>query len=133
MQYIVAYFATAFVFLAIDYVWLAKIASRFYADRIGHLLMDKPNLPAAGGFYVMYVVGIVVFAVAPALKNDSLTVALCYGALFGFFTYATYDMTNYATLRGWPFVVVAVDVLWGTVLSGVSALLGTYLTRLLLG
>lgn len=129
-QYVIAYLTTAAVFLAIDYVWLTQVASRFYFDRIGHLLMDKPNLAAAGLFYVMYVVGIVIFAVAPALKSESLTTALIFGALFGFFTYATYDVTNYATLRGWPFIVVGVDVLWGTTLSAFSAGAGYYLTRL---
>ncbi|GAA0775324.1 DUF2177 family protein [Roseibium denhamense] len=127
---VVAYFMTAIVFLAIDYVWLSKVATRFYFDRIGHLLMDKPNMIAAGVFYIVYVVGIVIFAVAPALKNDSIATALIYGALFGFFTYATYDVTNYATLKNWPVIVAVVDVIWGTVLSATSAVLGFLLTRL---
>ncbi len=130
MQYVIAYIATAIVFLAIDYVWLSQVATRFYFDRIGHLLMDQPNLAAAGMFYLLYVVGIVIFAVAPALKAESVGTALIYGAMFGFFTYATYDLTNYATLRQWPLVVVIVDISWGTLLSAVSATLGYHLTRL---
>lgn len=133
LQFIVSYLATAFVFLAIDYVWLTQVATRFYFDRIGHLLMDKPNMAAAAAFYLIYVVGIVIFAVMPALKSGSLTTALVFGALFGFFTYATYDVTNYATLKGWPLIVVIVDVAWGTVLSAVSASLGFVLTRMVLG
>ncbi|MBN9673662.1 DUF2177 family protein [Roseibium aggregatum] len=129
---VTAYFTTALVFLAVDYVWLTRVATRFYFDRIGHLLMDKPNLAAAGLFYILYVVGIVVFAVAPALKSESVWIAVVYGALFGFFTYATYDVTNYATLKGWPAEVVAVDVAWGTVLSGFSAAAGYLLTRQLI-
>ncbi|MEO9527055.1 DUF2177 family protein [Roseibium sp.] len=129
-QLVIAYFATALVFLAIDFVWLTQAATRFYYDRLGHLLMDKPNLVAAGLFYILYVVGIVVFAVAPALKGESIATALIYGALFGFFTYATYDLTNFATLRNWPLAVVAVDVAWGTFLAGFSAGAGYYLTRL---
>ncbi|WP_417686539.1 DUF2177 family protein [Roseibium sp.] len=130
MQYLVAYIATAVVFLGIDYVWLAHVSRGFYAERLGHLLMEKPNMAAAAGFYAIYVVGIVIFAVAPALRTGSLSTALIYGGLFGFFAYATYDMTNFATLKDWPPSVVMVDVLWGTVLTGVSACLGTYLTRL---
>lgn len=132
-QYIAAYISTAIVFLAMDYVWLSQVATRFYFDRLGHLLMDKPNMVAAGAFYLIYVVGIVVFAVVPALKAESVVVAIVFGGLFGFFTYATYDITNYATLREWPLVVVGVDVTWGVVLSTVSAASGFYLTRLVVG
>jgi len=131
VQYVTAYFATALVFLAVDYVWLSQIATRFYFDRIGHLLMDKPNMGAAGAFYIIYVVGIVIFAVAPALKSESLAIAIVYGAMFGFFTYATYDVTNYATLRNWPVIVTVVDVAWGTVLSAFSAGMGYVLTRMI--
>ena len=130
VQYITAYLATAQVFLAVDYVWLSQLATRFYFDRIGHLLMDKPNMGAAGAFYIIYVVGIVIFAVAPALKSESLAIAIIYGAMFGFFTYATYDVTNYATLRDWPVIVTVVDVAWGTVLSAFSAGMGYVLTRM---
>ncbi|WP_298812586.1 DUF2177 family protein [uncultured Roseibium sp.] len=130
LQNVIAYFATALVFLGVDYVWLSQVATRFYFDRIGHLLMDKPNMAAAGAFYIIYIVGIVIFAVAPALKSESLMTAIIYGALFGFFTYATYDVTNYATLKNWPVIVVVVDVSWGTVLSAFSAGMGYILTRL---
>jgi len=130
-KFLIAYVTTAIVFLAIDYVWLTQVATRFYYDRIGHLLMDKPNLAAAGVFYILYVVGIVIFAVAPALRSESVVTALMYGALFGFFTYATYDVTNYATLKNWPVIVAVVDVAWGTFLGAISATLGYLLTRLI--
>jgi len=130
-QLVTAYVTTAVVFLAIDYVWLSQVATRFYFDRIGHLLMDKPNLAIAALFYLVYVVGLVIFAVVPALKSGSLGHAVLYGALFGFFAYATYDVTNLATLRNWPVLVAVVDVIWGTVLSGVAAAAGYNLTRLI--
>lgn len=132
-HYIAAYFATALVFLGIDYIWLAKIATRFYAENLGHLMMEKPNFAAAGGFYILYIVGIVIFAISPAMRTGSLSTALVYGALFGFFAYSTYDVTNYATLRGWPILVVGVDVLWGTVLTSVSAGAGAYAAKFVSG
>jgi len=130
-QYLTAYGFTAAVFLVIDLIWLSQIARTFYFERLGELLLDKPNMAAAAAFYAVYVVGIVIFAVAPAMREGSPTTALAYGALFGFFAYATYDMTNYATLRNWPLEVSLVDIAWGTCLTGVSALLGYLLTRLI--
>ena len=129
-QYLTAYFATALVFLAIDFIWLSQVARGFYFERLGDLLLDKPNMGAAVVFYSVYVIGIVFFAVVPALRTDSAAMALIYGALFGFFAYATYDMTNYATLRNWPLVVSLVDIAWGTCLTGSSALAGYLATRL---
>lgn len=131
MHYVFAYIATAVVFFAIDFVWLSKVSKAFYADRIGHLLLDKPLLGAAAAFYAVYVIGIVIFAVAPALKDGSGLTALMYGALFGFFAYATYDMTNYATLKDWSLTVSIVDTLWGTFLTGISAYLGFLGARLI--
>ena len=131
MKYVTAYIATVIVFLAVDYVWLTQVSTRFYVDRIGHLMMEKPNIAAAGVFYLFYVAGIVIFAVAPALKADSLSTAILLGGLFGFFTYGTYDVTNYATLRDWPVSVVVVDIVWGTLLSAVSATAGYTVTRLM--
>jgi uncharacterized membrane protein len=128
-KYGIAYLTTAVVFLAIDMVWLGFVAKTFYRDRIGHLLAEDFNLVAATGFYLFYVIGIVIFAVAPALQSGSWKTALTMGALFGLFAYATYDMTNLATLRGWPVAVTVVDMAWGTVITGVSATAGYFLTR----
>jgi uncharacterized membrane protein len=129
--YLLAYASTALAFLAIDYVWLAHVARAFYADRLGHLLLERPNLGAAAVFYAIYVVGIVFFATLPALKSGSASTALMLGALFGFFAYATYDMTNYATLKDWPISVVIVDVAWGAALTGLAAAAGFHATRML--
>ncbi len=129
VQYLVAWIATAVTFFVIDLVWLGLVANSFYRDRIGALMLDQINVSAAVIFYLIYVVGIVIFAVAPALQSGSWVTALVYGALFGFFAYATYDMTNLATLRGWPLEVVVVDVLWGTAITGASATIGFLVTR----
>jgi uncharacterized membrane protein len=123
-KYLIAYAGTALVFFAFDMVWLTRIARNFYRDALGDLLLQPPNMVAAGLFYSVFIVGIVIFAVAPALAAQSWGRALLLGALFGFFTYATYDMTNLATLKGWPLKVVVVDILWGSALTGVSALAG---------
>jgi uncharacterized membrane protein len=131
-QYLIAYAFTAAIFLGIDFVWLSRIAKPFYYGRLGDILLDKPRLSAAVAFYAVYVIGIIIFAVAPALKAGSLGTAFLYGAMFGFFAYATYDMTNYATLRHWSLTVVVVDITWGTALTGTSAVVGTWLTRLVI-
>lgn len=123
MTYAIAYVATAFVFLAIDYVWLAFIAKDFYARSIGHLMRDVPDLGAAAGFYLIYVAGVVIFAVLPA---ESWKGAVFRGALLGLLAYGTYDMTNLATLKGWPWKMAAVDMAWGTFLTATAAL-GGYL------
>ena len=131
MIYVQAYLTTMIVFFAIDYVWLGHIATNFYKDRLGHLMADQVNYPVAAGFYLIYIIGVVIFAVMPALKAEQWSHALAYGALFGFFAYATYDMTNMATLKDWPLSVTFVDVSWGTFLTGSAALAGYFLTRLL--
>lgn len=124
VHYITAYAVTAVAFLAIDYVWLARIAKPFYFSHMGTLLRERPNFGAAAAFYAVYVIGIVVFAVVPGLSTGSAMTALLYGALFGFFAYGTYDMTNYATLRDWPLIVSIVDIVWGTCLTAAAALVG---------
>lgn len=103
---------------AIDAVWLSVIASRFYKSQIGSLLLDKPNMPAAVIFYVTYVFGIVLFVVNPAVEKLSLSQAVLYGAAFGGIAYATYDLTNLATLKHWTVKLVVVDIVWGMVLTG---------------
>lgn len=129
ISHVAAYGFTATTFFVIDIVWLAVIARRFYVDNLGHLLLEKPNLAASGAFYLVYVFGIVVFAVVPALRSESAISALMYGALFGLCAYATYDVTNYATLRNWPLNVSIVDTLWGTGITSLSALAGYLGTR----
>jgi uncharacterized membrane protein len=132
IRYMIAYVVTATVFLAVDMVWLTKVAKQFYYDRLGDLLLTTPRMGAALAFYALYVVGIVIFAVAPALREGSAVTAVVYGALFGLFAYATYDMTNYATIRNWSLTVSLVDTVWGTFLTGFAALMGYWVTRIIL-
>mgnify|MGYP000456923249 FL=1 len=127
---LIAYLSTVVVFFAIDFVWLNFVAQKFYNAQMGDLLKDSFNLPVAAGFYLVYIVGIVIFAINPALKSGAWTTALLYGALFGFFCYATYDLTNLSTMKGFPPLVAVVDIAWGAFITGVSATLGFYLTQL---
>jgi uncharacterized membrane protein len=127
LQYVYLYLLTIPAFFLIDMVWLGVIAKNFYASKLAAFL-GPVNWPAALVFYGIYIVGILIFAVAPALAAQSLQKAIILGALFGFFAYATYDLTNLATLKDWPLSVTIVDMLWGAVLTGsvatVSYLIG---------
>jgi uncharacterized membrane protein len=115
--YIKLYFATLVAFFAIDLVWLSLVARAFYRKYLGFLMAPKVNLPAALIFYLLFVVGILVFAILPGLEAGSLKTTLVRAALFGLIAYATYDLTNLATLKDWPVIVTVVDLVWGTVLS----------------
>jgi uncharacterized membrane protein len=125
------YFATLLVFLAIDMVWLGIIADSFYGEQIGFLFSPSTNWIAAGIFYLLFILGILIFVVLPGLEKDSLKWTLTHAALFGLITYATYDLTNLATIRGWPVLLTLVDLIWGTVLtlavSTISYLIGSRL------
>jgi uncharacterized membrane protein len=129
--YFKLYLLTVPVFFAIDLLWLGVVAKNFYQNNLAHLLSPTVNWPAALFFYFIYIAGIIVFAVRPGLEVQSLAKATLWGALFGFFTYATYDLTNLATLRDWPIKVVVTDILWGIVLcslvASASYLLGRWL------
>lgn len=124
MTYLIAYVSTAVVFFALDYVWLTRVAIGFYRQNIGELLLATPNFAAAGIFYLFYVIGLVYFAVMPALTASSVVTALLNGALLGLLAYGTYDMTNLATLKGWSLSVSLVDMAWGAVLSAIAAAAG---------
>jgi uncharacterized membrane protein len=115
------YVTALVVFFGVDMVWLGIMASRYYRPIMGDIALATVNLPAAIVFYAIYPIGLLIFAVYPALKSGLLTTALIYGALFGFFTYATYDLTNQATLRNWTWSLTMVDVAWGSVLAAISA------------
>ena len=121
MFYIKLYALTVPVFFAIDMVWLGYVARGFYQQNLARFLSPNVNWSAALLFYLLYIAGILIFAVVPALQKDSLGRAALLGGLFGFFTYATYDLTNLATLEGWPLKVVVVDIAWGVVLGAVVA------------
>lgn len=119
--YLIAYLSTAVVFFGLDYVWLSRVAIGFYRSQIGEILRDKPNMAAAGLFYLFYVVGIVYFAVLPGVQKGSVTTTLFSGALLGLIAYGTYDMTNLATLKVWSLPVTLVDMAWGAVLTASAA------------
>lgn len=127
-QFIYLYLLTVPVFFLIDMVWLGTVAKSFYQNNLGYLL-GPINWPAAIIFYLLFIVGIIIFAVSPAIGAGSITKALVLGALFGFFTYATYDLTNLATVKDWPLIVVFVDIAWGMVLSGSVATLSFLIAK----
>lgn len=113
-----AFLVAALVFSAMDALWLGLVATKFYKTHIGFIMADKPNWIAAVLFYTIFLIGLVVFVINPA---DSATKALALGALFGLVTYATYDLTNQATLAKWPVIVTVVDLMWGVVIAGTTA------------
>lgn len=122
--YLKLYIATLITFLAIDMLWLGLVARAFYQKHLGFLMAPRPNWLAAVIFYLLFVAGILVFVVGPGLKVDSLKTTLLRAALFGLITYATYDLTNLATVRDWPVLVTVVDMVWGTALSVAVSLVG---------
>ena len=117
LYYLKLYLATFVAFFAIDMVWLGLVARSFYRRHLGFLLAPNPNWLAAIIFYLLFILGILLFVVLPGLKGNSLRITLLYAALFGLITYATYDLTNLATVKNWPVLVTVVDLIWGTVLS----------------
>jgi uncharacterized membrane protein len=127
--YVLAYAGTLLALVLCDLVWLATVGAGVYRPRIGALLLERPIVWAAALFYLVYAAGVVAFAVAPALRAESWPRALALGALFGAFAYATYDLTNLATLRGWSGLVTVLDIVWGTVLSGAAATAGYLLAH----
>jgi uncharacterized membrane protein len=126
---VILYLSAAAIFLPLDAIWLGLVARRFYMAEIGPLLLDRPNWGVALGFYLLYLVGLVIFAMLPALASGSWRTALVYGALFGLFAYATYDLTNLSTLRGFTWRIALVDIAWGTAASGAAASLGFLIAR----
>jgi uncharacterized membrane protein len=122
-RWLAAYAATAFVMVAIDLVWLGYIARPLYQQGIGHLMAPQPNWVAAGVFYALFPVGLVVFAVMP---EGSYGRTALLAALFGLLAYATYDLTNLATLRGWPLGLSLLDMTWGSAVSAVAAVAGKW-------
>lgn len=123
------YAATLVAFLAIDAVWLTVATPRLYRPALSGLIAEKPNLAAAGIFYLLYVVGVIALAVLPGIQAGSLAAALWRGALFGLVAYATYDLTNLATIRDWPLGLTLIDLVWGTSVSTLTTLAGYYAAR----
>jgi uncharacterized membrane protein len=128
MIYPYAYLSTLAVFLLCDMAWLGTMAGRLYRPTLGDILLAQVNLPPAIAFYLIYPAGLVIFAVLPAVKSGSLAQAALSGALFGFFSYLTYDLTNQATLRNWTLQLTLIDIAWGALLGGIAATAACWIT-----
>jgi uncharacterized membrane protein len=124
IKYAAAFAATAAAMMALDFVWLDLVAKGMYRQGIGHLMAPAPNLAAAALFYVVYVTGLLVFAVAPYRAQPGWRKTLTTAAMVGFLVYASYDLTNLALLRDWPLGMSLADMAWGTVLSAAAAAVG---------
>jgi uncharacterized membrane protein len=129
MKWMLAYGATAIVFAALDFVWLTTMGEAVYRPALQELMAAEVNYPAAVLFYVVYIACVVFLAVRPAVQAGSFSLALLNGAVLGLCAYATYDLTNMATLKTWPIYVAALDVGWGTVLTAVAAAAGYLASR----
>lgn len=131
-MFIKLYFIALPVFLVIDMIWLGLVAKGFYAKQIGFLMKTNINWTAAIVFYLLFIVGLVLFVINPAFDKNSWKQALLLGALFGLITYATYDLTNLATIKNWPTLVTFVDLLWGTILAASVSVI-TYFIAIKIG
>lgn len=129
MKFILHFGVSFMVFIAVDLVWLGFIAKNLYANALGHLMSSKVNWTAALIFYVLFVIGLLYFVIEPALKDQNMTRLIISAALFGFMTYATYDLTNLATLKEWPLYITLIDLAWGTTLSTVVSLISYIILR----
>ena len=125
----ISYILTFIVFFIVDMFWLGLIAKNLYQKYLGGFLSNRVNWTAAMIFYLIYVVGISIFAIYPAVNKGSAFNAILMGALFGIFTYATYDLTNLATLKGWPLPIVFIDIFWGAVLSAIVSFTGFHIVK----
>ncbi|MGV2066827.1 DUF2177 family protein [Agrobacterium sp. 22-226-1] len=131
--YFAAYLFTLVAFLVIDFIWLSTMASRLYRPAIGDLLAENFRLTPAVVFYLIYAAGLTFLAVRPAFQTGEWTTALLYGAVVGFMAYATYDLTNQATLKSWSTTLTVADLLWGTFVSAAAATIGYLITVRLIG
>lgn len=132
MKYVITYCSVFAIFVAVDLIWLGGVAKRFYRSQLAGLIADEFNIGAAAAFYLVYPLGVVAFAVIPSLPSGSAADAALLGAMLGFFAYATYDLTNLATLRNWPLRLTLVDMLWGTALTALAAAGGHLMGRYVL-
>ncbi len=126
LKWIAAYIGTGVAFAAVDFVWLSTMTDRLYKPVIGPIMAPKPDMVAAVLFYLIYIGGIVFLAIAPALKDGLWTKAALNGAALGFVAYATYDLTNQATLAAWNVKLTVLDLIWGTVLTTIAATAGFF-------
>ena len=127
MSLIITYTMTLVIFTGIDFIWLGFIAQGYYRSQIGHLIADKINVPGAIAFYAVYALGLMIFAIQPAILAGGPLKAFTTGVVFGLFCYATYDLTNLATLKNWSLPLSLLDMTWGALLSGATATIVTWL------
>jgi uncharacterized membrane protein len=126
---IISYLLTTLVFFVVDMLWLGLIAKNIYRKYLGALLSETVNWAAALIFYLLFIAGIFIFVIYPSIEKQSPGRAVVLGAIFGLITYATYDLTNYATLKGFPINVVIIDLIWGTFLTTLVSISGYYITK----
>lgn len=128
-KYFLLYAGTLISFLVFDSLWLGFVAKNYYRENLKHLIAKNFNKFAAISFYLIFVLGILIFAVSPALNNGDGIKAITLGGLFGFFTYATYDLTNLSTLKNWPIKITIIDIFWGIILTSAVSAAGYYIGR----
>ena len=128
MQFIKHYLIALVVFTLIDLVWLLVISRKLYQDKIGHLMAEKVNFTAAALFYLLFIAAIVFFVINPALEKQSILFAIGAGAFFGLVSYATYDLTNLATLRDWPVSITVIDLIWGSFITSATSAITTWIS-----
>lgn len=133
MRYLAAYCGAAITFCVMDYIWLTKVAKSFYQSQMGELMAVEVKMVPAIIFYLLYLVGVVVFAISPALREQSPMLATGLGLLLGVVAYASYDLTNMATLKDWSMTLTLVDIAWGAVVTATSAVAGFYASRMFYG
>lgn len=131
INYFYAYITSFITMLALDAVWLGLVAPKFYKKHIGFIMADKPNLYIAGIFYLVFIAGLTYFVAYPAWQNSSSVInILLTGGFFGLVTYATYDLTNQATLKNWPAIVTIVDIAWGALLCAAVSLVAVFAIKI---
>jgi len=127
LKYLAVYFSFLMSFVIIDFIWLLGIAKNLYRDDMGSLMASEPKLLAGLGFYLLYALGASIFVILPAISKQSFLYAVQYGALFGFFCYMTYDLTNLAVIRDFPMRLAFVDIVWGSAVTAASCALAYWL------
>tara|TARA_B110000438_G_scaffold97193_1_gene96309 strand:- start:2495 stop:2899 length:405 start_codon:yes stop_codon:yes gene_type:complete len=126
---LISVFFTSIIFLIIDVIWLSYTVKYFYKPQLGDLLNEKPVMWAAIGFYLVYVIGLSIVILQPAIINDSISQAFWMGLVFGIVAYGTYNLTNMATVKNWSSYVVFVDMFWGGILTGTSSATGIFIAK----
>lgn len=129
MNLVKTYVTALLLFFLIDFIWLVVIAKNLYQKKLGYLMSDQPNWIVAALFYLIFLAGLVFFVIHPALTKESFRYALFAGMFFGFVTYSTYDLTNLATLKDWPYLITIIDLIWGSVLGGLVSTLTYFILR----